>query len=54
MTVIMEIEDMTAEEIVLILRHLRGQGYPAELMAWEQGVSVTIAITLPDVPAEGS
>lgn len=48
MTVIVEIQDMTTEEIVLILRHLQGQGYPAELMEWEHGVSVTIAITLPD------
>jgi hypothetical protein len=54
MTVIVEIEDMTTEEIVLILRHLRDQGYPAELMEWEHGVSVTIAITLPDVDAVGS
>lgn len=44
---------MTPEEINLILRHLRDQGYPAVILDWEEGVSVTIGITLTDEGTPG-
>lgn len=42
----MELTEMTPEEVNLILRHLRDQGYPARILTWEP---LLIGIDLPEL-----
>lgn len=44
----MELTEMTPEEVNLILRHLRDQGYPARILTWEP---LLIGIDLPALDA---
>lgn len=46
-TVVMEVESVNPEELILILRHLRDQGYPAQVLTLEP---LVIAIDLEDIP----
>jgi hypothetical protein len=51
MTVLMEVEAVSLEELTLILNHLRKQGFPARVLSWEPMV---IAIDLQDLDQEST